>query len=50
LGYRIEGAAGPAAAVSLLFPGTVWLHQTLPEPQHAAMSCALAGLLLHVGP
>ncbi|MCV2367933.1 hypothetical protein [Roseateles oligotrophus] len=50
VGYRFDGQAGPAAAVGLFSPGEVWLHQSLPASQRAAMTCALAGLLLHTGP
>lgn len=49
-GYRVEGASGAVAALGLSFPGTVWLHERLPKNQHEAMSCALAGLMLHRGP
>ncbi|MCV2353074.1 hypothetical protein LNV09_02740 [Paucibacter sp. B2R-40] len=50
VGFRFDGSAGPAAAVGLFSPGQVWLHQTLPASQRAAMNCALAGLLLNTGP
>lgn len=49
VGFRFDGPAGPAAAVGMFSPGEVWLHHALPTPKRAAMTCALAGLLLHAG-
>ncbi|MDC8772535.1 hypothetical protein [Roseateles albus] len=49
VGFRFDSAGGPAAAVGLFSPGQVWLHDNLPASQRAAVSCALAGLLLHAG-
>jgi len=49
-GYRVDGPAGPVAALGLSYPGTVWLHERLPAAKREAMSCALAGLMLHRGP
>ncbi|MFY7864688.1 hypothetical protein [Roseateles sp.] len=50
MGYRVDGPAGPVAALGLSYPGTVWLHERLPGAKREAMSCALAGLMLHRGP
>ena len=49
-GYRVDGPQGAVAALGLNFPGTVWLHDRLPAPQREAMTCAIAGLMLHRGP
>ncbi|MEJ6004643.1 hypothetical protein WG899_03715 [Paucibacter sp. AS339] len=49
-GYRLDGPSGPVAALGLSYPGTVWLHERLPAAKREAMSCALAGLMLHRGP
>lgn len=49
-GYFVDGPQGGVAALGLGFPGTVWLHDRLPGPQRDAMTCALAGLMLHRGP
>lgn len=49
-GYLVDGPQGGVAALGLGFPGTVWLHDRLPGLQRDAMTCALAGLMLHRGP
>ncbi|MCV2367934.1 hypothetical protein [Roseateles oligotrophus] len=49
-GYRVDGGNGAVAALGLAYPGTVWLHERLPAPQREAMTCAIAGLMLHRGP
>lgn len=49
-GYRVDGPSGAVAALGLRYPGTVWLHERLPAAKREAMTCALAGLMLHRGP
>lgn len=50
VGYRLDDSGSPYAAVETMRPGRVWLHKDVSEPEAAATSCALAGMMLYLPP
>lgn len=50
VGYRLDDGDSPYAAVETMRPGRVWLHKDVSEPEAAATSCALAGMMLYLPP
>jgi hypothetical protein len=50
VGYRLDDGETAYAAVETMRPGRVWLHEDVSEPEAAAISCALAGMMLYIPP
>jgi len=48
VGFRVDGAEGPAGAVDTLHPARIWLSKRLGSAERRDLACLLAGVLLYV--
>lgn len=48
MGFLVDAADGPIAAVEVVRPGRMWLSRELGATEQRELGCLLAGLMLHV--